>query len=222
MNVHLKNYLGIYLIYPLNNYFTKEQRKNRHKMLSDWEKSDLQELPNLDELISFIRQNKNIIHITPQFFKKFEIVWKDDLKNGHQFAEFLIEMNLEELLWKFDISPMNMALQVLKHNPNHTKALELKLRTLIRYHDFTLHELPWGVLIDNDLEEELKSVDEMEAVAEKLGYKNEYFDLLLSYCETYYPLWFEYVEKGEKDGFENFLKSKGIDTERIVLPYIVI
>lgn len=219
MNTKLKQYLEIYQKFPIDNYLTKEERKIRHKMLVDWEKSEVQEFPTLDELIEFITKNKDIVQINPQFFQKFESVWQDDLKNGHKFAKFIIEMNLQEMMWKFDISHMELVSSVLKYNPNHIKALKLKLKTLIRYHDFNLHELPWGVLVEGSLEEELQSVKDMEEVADKLAYKYKDFEFLVSYCKTYYPLWFEYLKEKEKEGFEKFLKTKGMDTDRIMHPY---
>lgn len=222
MNIHLKNYLEIYQKFPLSSYLTREERSNRHKMLSDWGKEEVQEHTSLDELIDFMEQNKENININSHFLKKFEDVWRDDLKNGYKFATFLIGIDCAEILWKFDISYMNLVSQILKHNPKHTKALENKLKTLTLYHDFNLHELPLGVLTEKSLEEELKSVRDMEEVAKKLNYKSEDFDILISCCKTYYPLWFEYLKKGEKEGFENFLKAKGINTEEIYAPYILI
>lgn len=221
MNRHLKEYLEIYQKFPVDNYLSKDERKNRHKMLVNWEKLEIQEFPTLDELIEFITKNKDIVQINPQFFKKFESVWQEDLKNSHQFAKFIIEMNLQEMMWKFDISHMELVSSVLEYNPNHIKALKLKLKTLIRYHDFNLHELPWGVLVEGSLEEELKSVNDMEEIADKLNYKSQDFELLISYCKTYYPLWFEYLSLKEKYGFKQFLEGKGIDTEKISIPYIV-
>lgn len=222
MNTHLKDYLAIYQQFPLGSYFTKEQRKARHIMITNWEKTDLQTLLSLDELIYFVKKYKNEIQITPQFFKKFESVWQDDLKSGYKFAEFLLEMDLEEMMWSFDISLIHLVNQVLKSHPNHIKALKLKLKILVRYHDFNLHELPRGVLAKGSLDEELKSAQEMENIAEKLNFRDESFKRLLSYCKTYYPLWFEYLEENKKCDFEQFLNLKGIDTEHIHLPYIVI
>lgn len=221
MNIHLKQYLEIYQKLPIDNYFTKEEREIRHNLLVDWEKSEIKELPTLDKLIEFITKNKDIVQINPQFFQKFESVWQEDLKNSHKFAKFIIEMGLEEMMWKFDISHMELVSSVLEYNPNHIKALKLKLKTLIRYHDFNLHELPWGVLVEGSLEEELQSVKDMEEAAGKLGYKNKDFEFLVSYCKTYYPLWFEYLSLKEKYGFKHFLESKEIDTEKISIPYIV-
>lgn len=219
MNIHLKQYLDIYQKFPVNNYLTKEERKNRHKMLVEWRKLEVKEFPTLDELIVFITKNKENVQINPEFFRKFESIWKEDLKKGHQFAKFIIEMNLHEMMWKFDISHMELVSTVLAYNPNNIKALKLKLKTLIRYHDFNLHELPWGVLVEGSLEEELQSVKEMEEIADKLGYKHKDFEFLVSYCKTYYPLWFEYLKEKDKKGFEQFLKSKAMDTEKIMHPY---
>ena len=222
MNIHLKEYLEIYKTFPIGAYFTKEQRKTRHIMITNWVNSNLQELPTLGELIEFIREYKDEIQIIPQFFKKFEAVWLDDVRNGYQFAEFLLEMDFVELVWHFDISSMDLAEQVLLHNPNHKKALTLKLHVLVRYHDFNLHELPYGVLVEDNLEEELKSVQEMEALAKKINLTNRGFEILVDNCKTYYPLWYEYLQEKEKIGFERFLIAKGIDVENIQKPYVII
>lgn len=222
MNTHLKKYLEIYEKFPLNAYFSKEQRKVRHKMMTSWEKEAVDEYPSLDELMDFVTQYKNNIHITPQFFQKFQSVWREDFNHGYQFSEFLLEMDLEELLWKFDLSSMHLANQVLKRHQNHVKALKLKLKLLVRYHDFCLHELPWGVLAEGNREEELNSVTEMEETAKKLNFQAKNFEILCHNCKRYYPLWFEYLEEKTKCGFKEFLELKGVDTESIYLPYIMI
>lgn len=222
MNIALRDYLEIYKKFPINAYFSKEQRKIRHKMMTDWENSDLQDFPTLDELTYFIKQYKDETKITPQFLKKFKVIWLDDIKKGHQFAEFLLEMDFVELMWHFDISLMDLAEQVLRHNPNYEKALKLKLQNLVRYHDFNVHELPYGVLVEGNLEEELESVQEMEELAKKLNLTKKSFEILVNNCKTYYPLWFEYLQEKAKTGFENFLISKGIDTKNINSPYVII
>lgn len=223
MNIYLEEYIKIYKKFPLDTYHTKEERKMRYAMLTNWEHTEATSLPTLDEFINFVKEYKNEIQITPQFFKKFKEVWQDDVENGYKFAEFLLEMELEELIWKFDISSMHLANQILKHNPNHTKALKLKLRLLDSYHYFCLHEIPWAVLVEGTLEEELQSVQEMENIAKKLNFKEEYFEDFISCCRTYYPLWFEFLDcKENYNSFEEFLIARRIDTEKIFVPYLCI
>lgn len=223
MNACLQKYLSIYQKFPLGSYFTKEQRMARHKMITEWENEASQGFPSLDELIHFVKQYKDEIQITPQFFKKFKTIWQEDIENGYQFADFLLEMDLDELFeFSFNVSLMHLAEQILKYNPNHIKALTLKLKILVRYHDFCLHEMPWTILVEDNLDDELKSVQIMEDIVEKLNFKKEGVELLISNCRTYYPLWFEYLKEKEKLGFENFLISKGIDTDRINVPYVAI
>lgn len=224
MNSYLQDYLAIHKKFPLGGSYSKEQRKVRHAMIMNWEKTTAHEFPTLDELIYFVKQYKNEILTPPQFFKKFKTVWQDDLNDGYRFAEFLLETDLQEVMRGLNISSMYAADQVLKHNSHHTKALTLKLKLLIRYHDFNLHELPWAVLTENRLEEELKFIEIMENIAYELSFKNENFKILVSNCKTYYPLWFEFLQKKENfpDGFEQFLISKGIDTEHIILPCVIV
>lgn len=225
MNNLLEAYLQIYKKFPLDRYHTKGERKIRYTMLTEWEHTEITSPPTLDELISFVKEHKNEIQITPQFFKKFKAVWQDDVENGYKFAEFLLENDLEErLMWRLDIEPMHLANQMLKHNPNHTKALKLKLRILDRYHGFCLHEVPWAVLWEGTLEEGLQSVAEMENIAKKLNFQNENLEDLIAYCRRYYPLWFEFLTCKEKydNSFEKFLLAKGIESNGLHLPYIEI
>ena len=191
-------------------------------MIATWEQEEVQELPTFYELMEFIRRHKYEVEIHPQFLAKFQSVWQDDIQTGYQFAELLLEIGLEELMWKFDISQMHLANQILQYNPNHTKALKLKLRILVCYHDFNLHELPWGVLVEGNLDEELQSVQEMESIANKLNFHNECLKTLIDNSRFYYPLWFEYLKQNEKNGFKSFLNEKGIDVEKIVIPYTMI
>lgn len=222
MNIHLNEYLEIYKTFPVGSYFSRKQIKTRHTMMTNWENAKLQDLPTLDELINFIRQYKDEIQITLSFFRKFEAIWKENVKNSYQFAELVLEMGWEPIIWKFNVSSMDLVCQILKHNPNNQKALVLKLQMLVNGHDFNLHELPYGVLVDGNLEEELKSVQEMEELAKKINFTNESFEVLVTNCKIYYPLWFEYLQEKEKNGFESFLISKGIDVENIETPYVMI
>lgn len=222
MNAHLQKFLEIYEKFPPNTYYTREERKARHDMLKTWENAPLNDLPTLDELINFTEQYKNKAQIMPQFFEKFKDVWQDELQNGYKFAKFLLETDLAELMQMLDISLLDIANQVLKHDPHHKKALNLKLKILISYHDFCLHEIPFGILTRDPLEEELRSVQEMQHIAQILEFKDDVFDKFVECCKIYYPLWFEFLGQKEKfdKNFEKFLISKGIDTQNLSVPYI--
>ena len=50
MNKILSDYLSIYKKFPLNEFFSREERKLRHSLMVDWEKQDNEDLPSLDEL----------------------------------------------------------------------------------------------------------------------------------------------------------------------------
>lgn len=183
------------------------------------EKNSALTLPTLDELSHFIKTYHDKIPLSYPFFKKLQPVWQRGIEKGYQFAKLVIDSNLEEILLRFGLLPVDLAEQVLNHEPNHKKSLRLKLRHLVRYHDFTLHELPWGVLIEGSLEEALASTREMESIASKLGIENANFNALVASCKCYYPLWFDYLKAPQKTSFEAFLSQKGIDTKTISLAY---
>lgn len=224
MNTALKNYLDIYTKFPPNEYYSKEQRKLRYTMIKNWENSKIEQLPIFEELKVFLYEYKNKIDLSPQFFKKFESVWRINLESSYEFAELIIDMDLVELMSYFDISSIYMADQVLKYKPNHLKALTLKLRCLVRYHDFCMHEIPWGILVEGSLDEELNSIQLMEDIAKQISFNNPNLEILISYCKKYYPLWFEYLKETEKypNGFKDFLSAKDIDTDRLHINYILI
>lgn len=223
MNKQLQTYLEIYEQFPLNRHYTKEERKERYNKLCYFEKLPVSSLPTLDELMQFLQKYKDIISILPQFVKKFEVVCEQDLLNGYKFAECLFEQDMfEEWMGTSDISSMQVVNQVLVHNPNHSKALIFKLKMLIRYHDYSIHELPLGVLAQGPLKEELDSIQEMEDIAQKLSFKHETFEKLLTICRMIYPLWFEYLQDKQaiSKGFKAFLIQEGIDINDIKVPYI--
>ena len=210
MNSCLKEYLSIFEKYPKKTYLTKQQRKERHTLINMWRNKIFQELPSINELIEFIKEYKEEKIISKEFFEKLQSVWMKEL-DGYEFPKLLIEMDILEMLYGLNVNGFYVAEQVLRCNPNHRKALVYKFNILYNSHDFSLHELPWGVLVNGTLEEELRSVDEMEEMGEKLKIKNEYFKKLIDNCRFYYPLWFEYLSGSKKDNFESFLLSKGID-----------
>ena len=66
--------------------------------------------------------------------------------------------------------------------------MEFKYNILKGYYEFSLHELPWGVLIDDEsLEEEMRELKNFEELGKKLN-KNQ--DDLINDCKKYYSLSF--------------------------------
>lgn len=223
MNKQLQTYLEIYEQFPLNRHYTKEERKERYNKLCYFEKLPVPSLPTLDELMQFLQKYKDVIRILPQFVKKFEVLCEQDLLNGYRFAECLFELDMfQDWMEISDISSIHVANQVLHHDPNHIKALTSKLKMLIRYHDYSIHELPLGVLADGLLTEELDSLQEMENIAQKLSFKHETFEKLLTICRMIYPLWFAYLQDKQaiSNGFKAFLVQEGIDINNISISYI--
>lgn len=215
----LTEYLAISKAFVPSLTFSKAQKKARYNLMLEWEKNSTLTLPTLEELSHFIKTYHDKIPLSYPFFKKLQPVWQRDIEKGYQLAKLIIDSNLEEILSRFGLLPVDLAEQVLTHEPNHGNALRLKLRHLVHYHDFTLHELPLGVLIDEGLEDALASIKEMEAIAKKLDIQNDNFNALVASCKRYYPLWFDYLKAPQKIGFEAYLSQKGIDTKAIFLAY---
>lgn len=200
MNKILSDYLSIYKKFPLNEFFSREERKLRHSLMVDWEKQDNEDLPSLDELIEFTYKYQKEIAIIPLFFNRLKTVWEDDIKNGYKFAKLLLDFSNSQniLISKLDLEPIDIANQVLKFEEDNYKAMEFKYNILKGYYEFSLHELPWGVLIDDEsLEEEMRELKNFEELGKKLN-KNQ--DDLINDCKKYYSLWFEYLKGDDRKG----------------------
>ncbi len=208
-----------------------QERKQRHILLSAWEKNMYNEpLPTLEELEEFRKYHGSYCH-NPIFVRKaiVQTVQKDIEAGGIEGVSFLFRcfqghensycytnnvlyIFCETLGFKYQ--PQQLANKLLEQEPDNEFALQYKYNTLKSFLEFSLHEMPTGILngmnganID-DLPEMLLSVDEFQDISDRLG-KND--KELINECRILYPAYKEYLQCYTRyNGFEEFLIKRGI------------
>lgn len=230
MNKILSDYIKIQLQFPAEG-LGKVERKRRHALLSEWQKKTYEEsLPTLDELEDF-RAQYGAYYNHRIFVQKVLIpLVQEDLDNGGiEGVRFLFrcfdgnESNYchtcsplyifcETLDFKYQ--PRELVNELLKQEPDNEFALKYKYNILKYDLEFSLHEMPVGILngMDgatiNDIPKMLHSVDEFQSVSGNLG-MNDY-DLINS-CRTLYPSYKDYLQNHTQyNGFEDYLNRRGI------------
>jgi len=79
MKLIFKEYLDIFEKYPKDKYLTREERKERYKLLQEYEKRNYQDEISTDEFKDFISSYIDKIDVSSQFIGKFlKVIKKDD------------------------------------------------------------------------------------------------------------------------------------------------
>ena len=174
-----KDYLDIFEKYPKDEYLTKEERKERYKLLQEYEKRNYQDEISIDEFQNFTSLYIDKIDISSQFIGKFLKVLKNNINNGGTFAlKFLIGdkdendyyLKFFNLLYDEFGDRINLINKLLEKEPDYLPAIKQKYTILSNYIDFSIHEIPWGLLLD-------KPSSEKEAKAEALADLDDFLEL---------------------------------------------
>ena len=187
MKIIFKDYLDIFEKYPKDEYLTREERKERYKLLQEYEKRNYQDEISIDEFQDFISLYIDKIDISSQFIGKFLEVIKNDINNGGTFAlKFLIGETTEtdyylkffSLLYDEFGDKINLVNKLLEKEPDYLPAIKQKYAILSNYIDFSIHEMPWGLLLDKPISEKnakteaLADLEEFSKLSKKLGKDN--------------------------------------------------
>ena len=86
MKIIFKDYLDIFKKYPKDEYLTREERKERYKLLQEYEKRNYQDEISVDEFQDFINLYIDKIDISSQFIEKFLKVIKKDIDETGKFT----------------------------------------------------------------------------------------------------------------------------------------
>lgn len=94
-------------------------------------------------------------------------------------------------------------------------ALKQKYRFLSNYINFSIHELPWGILDGNSCAEKdaklemLNNLDKFSKISEKLRKDNEEY---IEECRIYYNAWFDFLgNRNEYESYEEYLDKNNIE-----------
>ena len=157
MKLIFKEYLDIFEKYPKDKYLTREERKERYKLLQEYEKRNYQDEISTDEFKDFISSYIDKIDISSQFIGKFLKVFKKDIDDGGTFGlKFLIGdkdendyyLKFFSLLYDEFGDKINLINKLLEKEPDYLPAIKQKYTILSNYIDFSIHEMPWGLLLD--------------------------------------------------------------------------
>lgn len=224
MKIIFQDYLDIFEKYLKDEYLTREERKERYNLLQEYEKRDYQDEVNIDEFQDFIKSYIDKVDISSQFIRKFIKVLKDDINNGGTFAlKFLVGDNEEDdyylkffgLLYDEFGERLNLINKLLEKEPDYLPAIKQKYTILSNYIDFSIHEMPWGILLEKSVSEKdtkreaLNDLDEFSKVSKKLGKDNEEY---IEECRVYYNAWFDFLDNKDKyKSYEEYLEKNNIE-----------
>ena len=226
MKMIFKDYLDIFLKYPKKEYLTTKERKERYNLLQEYKRRNYDDEVNIDEFQDFINKYEEEIKIFPQFISAFSEVLKEDINNGGVKAlKFLIgdeEENDYTLQFaqavynEFGIDNVyTFADKILEKEPDYLPALKQKYRFLSNYINFSIHELPWGILDGNSCAEKdaklemLNNLDKFSKISKKLGKDNEEY---IEECRIYYNAWFDFLgNRDEYESYEEYLDKNNIE-----------
>lgn len=210
---------------------SKQQRKQRHLLLSEWQRQIYDEpLPTLEELEAF-RKNHGKYYHNPIFVRKAIVpaVQKDIEAGGIEGIRFLFNcfqdrecdyytrsvlyFFCEALDYKY--APVSLAHQLLVHEPNNEFALKYLYHHLKYFLEFSIHEMPTGILTGMDgasidsLSEMLEDVNEFERVSKKLNIPPD--EVLINDCRRYYKAYRDYLlHRNAYKDFEDYLHMNRI------------
>ncbi|ALQ35324.1 hypothetical protein [Fusobacterium hwasookii] len=224
MKLIFKEYLDIFEKYSKDKYLTREERKERYKLLQEYEKRNYKDEVSIDEFQDFINLYIDKIDISSQFIGKFLEVIKNDINNGGTFAlKFLIGDKEENnnylkffnLLYDEFGDRINLINKLLEKEPDYLPAIKQKYTILSNYIDFSIHEIPWGLLLDKpSLEKDAKAealadLDDFLELSKKLGKDNKGY---IEDCKIYYNAWFDFLDNKDKyKSYEEYLEKNNIE-----------
>ena len=92
--------------------------------------------------------------------------------------------------------------------------MKQKYKILSNYVDFSIHEMPWEILLDKPISEKdakieaLADLDNFSKLSKKLGKDNEKY---IEDCRIYYNAWFDYLDNKDKyKSYEEYLEKNNI------------
>lgn len=224
MKLIFKDYLDIFEKYPKDKYLTREERKERYKLLQEYEKRNYQDEISTDEFKDFISSYIDKIDVSSQFIGKFLTVIKKDIDNGGIFAlKFLIGdkdendyyLKFFSLLYDEFGDKINLVNKLLEKEPDYLPAIKQKYTILSNYIDFSIHEMPWGLLLNKPSSEKdakaeaLADLDDFLELSKKLGKDNKEY---IEECRIYYNAWFDFLDNKDKyKSYEEYLEKNNIE-----------
>ena len=110
---------------------------------------------------------------------------------------------------------INLINKLLEKEPDYLPAIKQKYTILSNYIDFSIHEMPWGLLLDKVSSEKdakaeaLADLDDFLELSKKLGKDNKEY---IEECRIYYNAWFDFLDNKDKyKSYEEYLEKNNIE-----------
>lgn len=229
MKTFLSDYLEICLQFR-KEALGKPERKQRHSLVLEWAKKQYADDPlTISELSEFWDSYNEYCYNKIFILKVVVPVVNTDLESGDvEGLKFLFQCfkGHEDSYISAD-SPLaifceangykyksaQLADMLLEKEIENMDALKYKYHSLKYYLEFSLHEIPWGVLNGmnganlSDLPTMLHLVDEFQHLSDKLKISDD--SSLIYDCQRFYSAYKEYLQHQERYAdFEDYLKKK--------------
>lgn len=229
----LNDFRDIYIKYPFHKLFKKEDKKQRHIVLSAWKNTEYEVIPNIDEIIEFSSSLEGFQLKHDHIFMEKVLapcVLRDieagDLKSLLYVFSIIIDVKLMDgdsnsgyrhytvngynsplsiicAVSKYKYEPLELANKVLEISPADKATLESKYALISSSIGFSLHELPTYVIC-NDLEVLASFKIKLNILKELSKKLNKNDADFLELCTVAYDAYGDYLE--HSDQYKNFEK----------------
>lgn len=211
-----------------NGTFGKSERKLRHQLLVEWTEKNY-DIVNVDELNEFFDKHNELCY-NKLFVQKVVVpTVSQDFANeniygirylfrcfkGHDNLYNSAESPLNIFCEAINESPIQLADFLLSKEPRNSYALEYKYHTFKKYLEFSLHEIPVGILDGgnganvSDIPHMLHTLSEFQQLSKRLRRENDI--TLIEQCRILYPAYKKYLQSTRKySNFESYLNKHNI------------
>ena len=222
----LTDYLRIYTCYPADVFLSKEKRKERHHALMEWTNKVYETMPNFQEIVAFMEKNERLKFEKPFVMKVLIPCVKADLEQGsfdslkflfncnakgenriNNWGRSYVEMFCEGTDFKYN--SWQLADMILANEPDNQIVMYEKYIGLKHFLSYSIHEVPWGVLVGiggaekRDMTHMFQRLQEFTLLSKKLK-KDD--GVLIEGCNTFYQAWEKYLDcVSDYNGFEDYL-----------------
>lgn len=212
---------------------SKLERRLRHTLLTEWAKKHYaDDNLTIPELYEFWDKHGDMCHNRIFFEKVIVPVVDDDMKYGNiEGLKFLFYClrGYEDVSFNSSESPVSifcdaidyqfgtvqLADMVLEKEPEEENALKYKYHHLLDFFEFSIHEMPTGILngmngaSKPDIPEMLKDIDEFERISGILNMP--LYEDLINSCRKYYTAYGDYLQNlNQYESFEEYMHLNNI------------
>lgn len=230
MSPILSDYLEVCLQFRKEG-LSKPERKKRHSLMTEWANKPYGEgVPKISELCEFWDKYGEFCYNKIFIIKTVVAPVALDLENGgigglrflfrcfrehdsYIYSDSPLAIFCEASGHKFE--PFQLANILLSKDPENKDALKYKYYRLKYNLEFSLHELPFGILNGmnganiSDIPNMLCLVDKFHYLSNRLMINND--NSLINDCRRFYPAYKDYLQhQNEYADFKDYLKKNNI------------